>query len=229
MKENKNKIRRFWVSSISEFVIVILGILIALQINNWNEKRKDKNLEKIILNEFLVNLESDLKDIDIDIEILDSVASSGEIILKYFEEGKPYNDSLKKYFGWLPQGTIFSNNISPYESLKSTGIDIISNDNLRRQITSLYSVRYRFMSKLEDFQHNLMSNFQYPIFSENLIMNIADQTASPIHPDEISKNHTLKESIKLNNIYIYYQINYYESLKIQITQLMEDIEKELGN
>jgi len=42
--------------AIGEIVLVVFGILIALSINNWNEERKDRNKEKVIL----VNLLSDL-------------------------------------------------------------------------------------------------------------------------------------------------------------------------
>ncbi|NNC35807.1 MAG: hypothetical protein HKO09_13100, partial [Croceitalea sp.] len=41
--------------AIGEIILVVIGILIALQINNWNEQRKDRIREQIILN----NLKSD--------------------------------------------------------------------------------------------------------------------------------------------------------------------------
>ncbi len=104
MLEKNNKKKKFWVSIISEFMIVILGILVALQINNWNQGRQNKKLEITLLNEFLVNLHDDLEDIELNIDILDTVLNSGEIILKHFEEGKSYNDSLKRYLGMLQMG-----------------------------------------------------------------------------------------------------------------------------
>jgi len=58
----KNKIGKYLKYAIGEIVLVVIGILIALQINNWNELNKERASEKIILNEIRDNLKFDLKD-----------------------------------------------------------------------------------------------------------------------------------------------------------------------
>ena len=50
---------RFMRYAVGEIVLVVIGILIALQINNWNENRKDINKFKAILGEFKKDLASD--------------------------------------------------------------------------------------------------------------------------------------------------------------------------
>ena len=40
-----------------EIFLVVIGILIALQINNWNQNRIDSKIEKQLLTELLENLE----------------------------------------------------------------------------------------------------------------------------------------------------------------------------
>ena len=39
----ENKTRKYFKYAIGEIVLVMIGILLALQINNWNEKRKETN------------------------------------------------------------------------------------------------------------------------------------------------------------------------------------------
>ena len=41
---------RYLKYAIGEIILVVIGILIALQVNNWNEKRKDIKMEKTGLN-----------------------------------------------------------------------------------------------------------------------------------------------------------------------------------
>ncbi len=56
----ENKTSKYLKYAIGEIVLVVIGILIALQINNWNEQRKERNREQAILknlqNEFKANI-----------------------------------------------------------------------------------------------------------------------------------------------------------------------------
>ena len=47
----ENKFSKYLLYAIGEIILVVIGILIALSINNWNEKRKENSHEEKILNE----------------------------------------------------------------------------------------------------------------------------------------------------------------------------------
>ena len=51
------KTTKYFKYAIGEIILVVIGILIALQINNWNEERKNRNREQSILK----NLQIDFK------------------------------------------------------------------------------------------------------------------------------------------------------------------------
>ncbi|MDX1591318.1 MAG: DUF6090 family protein [Balneolaceae bacterium] len=53
----ENKIRKYILYAIGEILLVVIGILIALQVNNWNEQRKRQNEEK----QYLAALHSDFE------------------------------------------------------------------------------------------------------------------------------------------------------------------------
>ena len=55
----KNKTGKYFKYAVGEIVLVVIGILIALGINNWNEHRKSKQAEKIVLNNIYKNLAID--------------------------------------------------------------------------------------------------------------------------------------------------------------------------
>jgi len=54
---SENKFQKYSRYAIGEIVLVVIGILIALSINNWNENRKERNKELIYLN----NIKEDIK------------------------------------------------------------------------------------------------------------------------------------------------------------------------
>lgn len=55
----QNKMGKYFKYALGEILLVVIGILIALQINNWNENRKELLHEKKTLGKFLQDLESD--------------------------------------------------------------------------------------------------------------------------------------------------------------------------
>jgi len=53
----ENKLTNYLKYAIGEIILVVVGILIALQINNWNESRKQYKTEK----EFIASVKNDLR------------------------------------------------------------------------------------------------------------------------------------------------------------------------
>ncbi len=58
----ENKFSKYLIYAIGEIVLVVIGILIALQINNWNETKQRSNQEKKVLLELTTNLRKDSTD-----------------------------------------------------------------------------------------------------------------------------------------------------------------------
>jgi len=56
---SENKFSKYLIYAIGEIILVVIGILIALQINNWNEQKKADRIENIFLKRLLVDLKKD--------------------------------------------------------------------------------------------------------------------------------------------------------------------------
>ena len=56
---NQNKTTKYFKYAIGEIILVMVGILLALQVNNWNENRKISIYEKELLTYALENLKTD--------------------------------------------------------------------------------------------------------------------------------------------------------------------------
>ena len=77
---------RYLEYAIGEIVLVVIGILIALQINNWNVGRIEKDKEKVIILNLHTEFKENLKDLD-SIQLMLTVAiDASEIIFKMFQE-----------------------------------------------------------------------------------------------------------------------------------------------
>lgn len=135
------KIGKYLTYALGEIVLVMIGILLALQINNWNENRKDRLFEKKILSQIITSLEQDLGRTTY---LLEGRAKKKKNaitnIMAKLNEPEIIADSLYKDFFMSSMTLSFSFDKGPYESLKSIGLDKISNDSLRNTLVRFYEV-----------------------------------------------------------------------------------------
>ena len=138
----KNKTGKYLKYAIGEIILVVIGILIALSINNWNENKKQRVFEVKMLTEIQNALESDITYFNFLERRLFKLDSASNVFLKLVHEKAPFIDSLykRKNSRWyyLRSGINLQFNPGPYEALKSSGIDKISNDSLRNSLVDFY-------------------------------------------------------------------------------------------
>jgi hypothetical protein len=160
-----NKPLKYMRYAIGEIVLVVIGILIALQINNWNEKRNNAIQELQLLKSCKIGLLKDLSDIDQNIKTHNRSIASVELILKIIEDNQPYNDTLSKHFGNVLASTKFFYSTSSFETIKSKGVDLITNITLRNQIIDVYDSNYTFFLKIDNRQSDEIRRGSTDIFS----------------------------------------------------------------
>ena len=141
---SENKVSKYLLYAIGEIILVVIGILIALSINNWNEGRKDRIIEKSILLELGDNLERNIALIDIaNAEIIEINRGTASII-EIIEEKKSYPDTLIYHFDKLNRSGsyLLKLNTNGYESLKNIGFEILTSKVLKKEILSLFEISY---------------------------------------------------------------------------------------
>lgn len=145
----ENKFSKYLIYAIGEIILVVIGILIALSINNWNEYQKERKSERLILSEIRNNLKYDLDDFDSNITTLQNKSISSKAVLQALEKNIPFHDSLGYFFSYLSAYPHFSSKTNGYKLLQSKGLEIITNDDLRNKITDLYEDRYQYLLTFE--------------------------------------------------------------------------------
>lgn len=163
-----------WIKHGFKTLYVIVGILIAFSLDDWNEDRKAQNTELILLNELISGLTTDLGTLIFNIDKHNQAIESCEIVLKATDEHEEYNDSLAFHFAAINYYTIFGSARGPYESLKSMGFENISNKSLRLEIIDLYDQWYTTLKTNEriliDDIHELKRNFHPDHFDKFLVV-----------------------------------------------------------
>ena len=136
----KNKTGKYLKYAIGEIILVVIGILIALSINNWNKNKQLRLSELETLSEIQVALKQDVTILSTNLNSLETkILKSRELIL-HIENKLPYAKKLDLLFMnvYYNRGYRTFNN-SGFELLKERGFDIILNTELRKRITKHYT------------------------------------------------------------------------------------------
>ena len=120
--------------AIGEIVLVVLGILIALQINNWNEDRKAQKQETAIIKQMRVEFESNLKQLDEKIRSKQELMNSAIQLFKYVDEPSLRNkDSINYHLGRTIPYSTFDPIVNDLAS--SGNLRLIRNDTLKQLLS----------------------------------------------------------------------------------------------
>ena len=161
----ENKFFQYSRYAIGEILLVVIGILIALQIDNWNESKKSARIERGLLSELKTNLETNVKNLESDIEIQIKGASAIHFLLDHLDNKRPYKDTLDYLFqeaDFVPEVVLSS---SAFETLKSSGLGTISNDSLRREVIGLFEVKYpHLMQETKRLEDQLWTTTSVPLY-----------------------------------------------------------------
>lgn len=133
------KTNRYFKYAIGEIVLVVLGILIALSINNWNDLRKQKLAEQEILISLQKELETNKNNLLFYINKYDKQYKNGVFLLSLFTKNSDLipTDTLNKALGSIEETYTFEASDGIINSIIASGkIDIIQNTELKSFITS---------------------------------------------------------------------------------------------
>lgn len=149
---NSGSGRKYLLYAFGEIFLVVVGILIALQVNNWNETRKHKIQEKALLTELRNTIISDYEILNMGIEGNIKVQESCSIILNHFAQNLPYHDSLALHFERSNLWWRILLRTNAFERLKQFGMDFIANDDTKNMISDLYERNLSFGITLDERQ-----------------------------------------------------------------------------
>jgi Family of unknown function (DUF6090) len=180
----QNKVSKYLVYAVGEIILVVIGILIALQINNNNEAHKIRNKEL----QYLKNLQSDLHlniaEIDNYINTRTTQIESANKVLEYYE-GKPlvdlsdFNLHTVNIYTWQK---FFQINNTFQELTNSGNLAIISNDKIKNQLLNLETRYKKLKYEEEHFRYDsevLLYNPSYGVLDLNpLVKNYTYQMSN---------------------------------------------------
>lgn len=144
------KTSRYFKYAIGEIILVVIGILLAIQLNELNEKRKDSEKELSFLSKLKDDIQLDILNANESDSMFASNASSSEKALQIFYRAKTIKDILAVDSLFKTAWTNLKISRKTYdEILNTSGIYILKNKTLLNHITDYYAL-------IETTQHDIV-------------------------------------------------------------------------
>lgn len=215
-----------------EIGIITIGILIAYQLNTWKEIRATNDAQEQMLKEIKANLELDLIDLGENsfghqsaLSLIDS--------LKMIAPTNVYTNKIPQMIRHALRDYIFNAQTSAFETLKSKGVHLISNDSIRIRLLRLYDFSYSTIEKVEEsykpnqftkhYDHIVLNYFQgFDLTQPESIEPLYKGTDWLLNADIINR-------LDLTKAEHLFCLSLYESNIDEVTDLIKTIEIELEN
>ena len=240
----KNRTRKYMKYAIGEIVLVVLGILIALQINNWNEYRKTQNQLTLNFYNLIENINDDLYYLNTEVELHEFRANCFQYILEqsdnnHFESSLPkrnnvywegvYPDTInlefaKKCFIASVWDNNFNIQTGAIDEMKNLGMFAnIQNDTLKKAINKYYGFLQARIR--EDWNRDLITDWR-KFLRDNYHIILTEEILSLENPIEFVK-HDKSVSTRIKEFvgptqYRVNNVNIAINLAEEVLQLIKD-------
>ena len=242
----ESKFSKYLLYAIGEIILVVIGILIALQINNKNEERKDRNREQVILKSLKVDFNTNINNVNVaSINFMEAYEASADLleIIRSDEiiDGSEIEQLLDIIINKTMSLDIITGSI---DGMLNTGsINLISDAKLRKQLSnwSYYQTDTEddikiYRDYLFDFfipsltNKALLRNMEVPDFFEEDI-NFKKIARSNFKIDYNTTIRTIEfENEVYNNALNYmYTINSYKAFDYYLKDTLQLIEANITN
>ena len=137
------KVKKYVLYAIGEIVLVVIGILIALQINNWNEAHKDRQLERVYYCKLLEDVTQDQillrKLVEEDQERIQWVNQTIHLLQQERVNRAEVANAMRNSISLIRFN--FKPSLSAFDDLKSSGkLGIIRDLELKKKLLNYYAV-----------------------------------------------------------------------------------------
>ncbi len=220
-------VKKYMFYAIGEILLVVIGILIALQINNWNEQQKLKRYEGKMLKEIHTSLQQDYDRLSETHSTLIRQVNANDSILKFIKDKDQNLAKLEGLFSFTVLSLSINFQTSGFESIKSKGLDIMSNDSLRIKLSNLYEYTYKLILDQNFGYQNHLRNKWSPFLDDNFQYRLVNNGTirRPINWRKLVNPESKMENFLVRNrIIAYWLAKRLQSTLVEIENLLEDID-----
>jgi hypothetical protein len=163
-----NKVTTYLLYAIGEIFLVVVGILIAVNIDDWNETSKRRQQEIKYLKNLVVDLSIDLENLDLIIDFRDQKIAAASTLLKLkppetIKELTTYDSLMWKVSAW----TSYTPRTNTIDELISSGnFNLLSSDSIKTRLLDIRQLNLQ----LANVREHMRREYDYYIYDRQHTM-----------------------------------------------------------
>ena len=173
-----NKPGKYFRYAVGEILLIVIGIFIALQLNNWNEQRKTNVVEIELLDNLLISLQKDSMEVEKILDFQNTSLEKQMVIMRsdfsqlkatFSEEdiNQALSQILNGQYSFFPKYGLYNMIVA------NNGFDILKSKEIKTSLIELYDYKYKryenidavvdqkFQFGFNPFMHRLIGFYSY--------------------------------------------------------------------
>ena len=231
---SENKFSKYLIYAIGEIILVVIGILIALSINTWNQNRLNSNKEYYYLSQLKVELKNQNQEVNKRLERVSSVMNIIDTLWSDLNKKGRFNPSaeLNSNLNRLLSGTNLKLYTTTFDELISTGqLTLISSDSLRTKVLLCYQEIKKSQENIQNNSDNVFYTEIFPVISSFINFDYPQDMSSLVNQNYLSlkEQSRLAKAIYLNKAVFSAYKNMLMGIQEEASSTIELIELRLNN
>ena len=218
------KVRKYLAYAAGEIVLVVIGILIALQINNWNEARKLSSALDSSLWEVREDLIQDTMELNRMIAIRKLDFESQKNVISVLEGNQPLTNTLYADLARVMLRRNVTLIRNGFDLIKEIGLSKLSNISLRNALVVYYNKNQVDVANEVSDDNYEFENVWLPYVREHFREWDFDEIAIPVEDSFILKDTYLLTTLKTNMNNLNGMLNALETAYFSASRLIQSIE-----
>ena len=194
----ENKTGKYLKYAIGEIILVVIGILLALQINNWNENKKQRTATRNVLLEIKEDLIQDEKELKLSLDKHSENLEAEIRVIKALESKENFTDSLRSDFGRIHLAHDYYSVSKGYDLLKEMNLSSSLDKNLRIRLTKYYERETPSVYRELNDDKNEFLTYWIPYLREHFKDWEFDEYAIPYDYNQILEDKSLITALKID-------------------------------
>lgn len=195
---SEGKTGRYLKYAIGEIILVVVGILIALQLNTAKENWQREKLRQELLIELRSSMMQDTVSLNREKNRLTSAYINAMLLKRVIKEDLPYTEALDSSLAFIRRASIFPADYKIYDRLLAIGMDIINDKDLSNEIIHYYEDS-KTLENLGEDAEKLLKERIYP----NYFISYSLSKAVPEDFEQLKSSNEFKIALDYSSISSY--------------------------